>query len=226
MTVHLPPAARLRPLLPYLLDLLVPLAGYFLLHAAGLGDVWALTLAGSGTALVALVHSVRARRLDALGLLVAAELAVAVVVAAATDDPRLVLVRPAFYLAVGGTVNLVAAFVSRPLTYAAATPMATKGDPDRLAAYQRVWDHSEEFRAIHRRLAVIIGGGMLLFAAVRVLAVYTLSIGDALVAQEVPGILLIVVVLAVIRLNVPALTRLVDQEQAKGSTTAAVATTS
>jgi hypothetical protein len=39
----------LHTLLPTLLDLVIPTAGYFLLHWAGLPDVWALTIAGSAT---------------------------------------------------------------------------------------------------------------------------------------------------------------------------------
>ena len=60
-----PPAAtsRLRALLPTLLDLVIPTAGYFLLHWAGLPDVWALTIAGSATGVNAIVNSVRRRRL-------------------------------------------------------------------------------------------------------------------------------------------------------------------
>jgi hypothetical protein len=58
-----PPAAtsRLRTLLPTLLDLVIPTAGYFLLHWAGLSQVWALTIAGSATAVNAAVTTIRRR---------------------------------------------------------------------------------------------------------------------------------------------------------------------
>jgi hypothetical protein len=62
MTIHrAPPAAttRWRTLLPTLLDLVIPTAGYFLLHWAGLPDIWALTIAGSATGVNALVHTIR-----------------------------------------------------------------------------------------------------------------------------------------------------------------------
>ena len=134
-----PPAAatRLRALLPILLDLVIPTAGYFLLHWAGLSDVWALTVAGSATAVNAAVTTVRRGRLDALGLLVVAEIAVSVALAASTGDPRLVLARPAVYLAVAGVVNLISCVAGRPLSYTGAAPMATKGDPQRAVAYER-----------------------------------------------------------------------------------------
>ena len=211
-----PPAAtsRLRTLLPTLLDLVIPTAGYFLLHWAGLSDVWALTIAGAATAVNALITTIRRRRLDALGLLVVAEVAVSVALAAITQDPRLILARPAVYLAVAGVVNLVSCVAGRPLSYTAATPMATKGDPVRAVAYERAWDHSPELRAIHRQLTAGIGLALLVYAVLRVLIIYSFSTGTAVLGQEVPGLLLIALVVALIRLRVPRLRRIVDAEQA------------
>ena len=211
-----PPAAatRLRALLPILLDLVIPTAGYFLLHWAGLSDVWALTVAGSATAVNAAVTTVRRGRLDALGLLVVAEIGVSVALAASAGDPRLVLARPAVYLAVAGLVNLISCVAGRPLSYTGAAPMATKGDPERAVAYERAWHHSPELRAIHRQLTAAIGLAMIAYAAVRVLIVYSFSTGTALLAQEVPGLLLIALVVVLIRRRVPRLRRIVDAEQA------------
>jgi hypothetical protein len=90
-----PPAtSRWQALLPTLLDLVIPTAGYFLLHWAGLADIWALTIAGAATALNAAVTTIRRGRLDALGLLVVAEIAVSIALTVITEDPRLLLARP------------------------------------------------------------------------------------------------------------------------------------
>jgi hypothetical protein len=51
------------------------------------------------------------------------------------------------------------------------------------------------------------------YAVIRVLIVYSFSTGTAVLAQEVPGILLIALVV-LIRLRVPRLRRIVDAEQA------------
>jgi hypothetical protein len=216
MPTHPPsPAAtsRRRTLLPTLLDLVIPTAGYFVLHWAGLSDVWALTIAGSATALNALLTTVRRGRLDALGLLVVAEIAVSVALVASTGDPRLILARPAVYLAVAGVVNLVSCFAGRPLSYTAATPMATKGDPQRAVAYERAWHHSPELRTIHRQLTAGIGLAMVAYAVLRVLVVYSFSTATALLAQEIPGLLLVALVVVLIRRRVPRLRRIVDAEQ-------------
>ena len=210
------PAAtsRRRTLLPILLDLIIPTAGYFLLHRAGLSDVWALTIAGSATAVNAAVTTIRRGRLDALGLLIVAEIAVSVALVASTHDPRLILARPAVYLAVAGVVNLVSCFAGRPLSYTAATPMATKGDPQRAVAYERAWHHSAELRAIHRQLTAGIGVAMLLYAVLRVLIVYSFPTATAVLAQELPGLVLLALVVVLIRRRVPRLRRIVDAEQA------------
>jgi len=211
-----PPAAtsRWRVLLPTLLDLVIPTAGYFLLHWAGLPDTWALTIAGSATGVNALVNTIRRGRLDVLGLLVVAEVAVSVVLVVVTADPRLVLVRPAVYLAVAGVVNLVSCFAGRPLSYTASTPMATKGDPQRAVAYERAWHHSPELRRIHRQLTAGIGVALVAYAVIRVLIVYSFPTGTAVLAQEVPGIVLVALVVVLIRRRVPRLRRIVDAEQA------------
>jgi hypothetical protein len=211
-----PPAAtsRLRALLPTLLDLVIPTAGYFLLHWAGLSDAWALTIAGSATGVNALVHTIRRGRLDVLGLLVVAEVGVSVVLVVVTADPRLVLVRPAAYLAVAGVVNLVSCFAGRPLSYTASTPMATKGDPQRAVAYERAWHHSPELRGIHRQLTGGIGVALLAYAALRVVIVYSFPTGTAVLVQEVPALVLVALVVVLIRRRVPRLRRIVDAEQA------------
>jgi hypothetical protein len=143
-----------------------------------------------------------------------AEIGVSVALAAGTGDPRLILARPAVYLAVAGVVNLISCVAGRPLSYTASTPMATKGDPERAVAYERAWHHSPELRRIHRQLTAAIGVALVAYAVIRVLIVYSLPTGTAVLAQEVPGILLIALVVVLIRWRVPRLRRIVDAEQA------------
>src|SRR4029453_4131175 len=186
-----PPAtSRWQALLPTLLDLVIPTAGYFLLHWAGLADIWALTTPAAATPHTAAVPTIRGGRLDALGLLVVAEIAVSIALTVITEDPRLLLARPAVYLAVAGVVNLLSCVAGRPPSYTppalvagrplsstAATPMATKGEPERALAYERAWHHSPELRRIHRQLTAGIGVALVAYAVIRVLIVYSLPTG-------------------------------------------------
>jgi hypothetical protein len=205
---------RLAAFAPVILDFTVPVLGYFALHALGLSDVWALTVAGSATALVTVVNTARARKIDLFGILVAAELAASVALAVWTHNPRLVLARTGIYLVIFGAVLAWSGVSGRPMTYKSARPVATKGDPVRGRAYTAVWAKSPEFRAIHVRLSVAIGVLMIAYAALRLVIIFTASsVSQAVWAQEIPGIVMLVAVLGLIRLNVPKLRRIVDAEQ-------------
>jgi hypothetical protein len=192
----------------------VPTLGYFVLHALGMSDVWALTVAGSAAAVTTVVNTVRSRKIDLVGALVVAELAVSVGVALWTDNPKVVLARAALYLVIGGGVLIWSGLAGRAMTYPGARPMATKGDPVRSRAYTAAWANSAEFRGIHTRLSITIGALMIAYAAVRLVVIFLAhSVATAVWAQEVPGIVLLVAVLVLIRMNVPKLSRIVDAEQ-------------
>jgi hypothetical protein len=177
--------------------------------------VWALTIAGSATGVNALVNTTRRGRLDVLACWSSPRSPCRSSWWSLPPIPRLILVRPAVYLAISGLVNLVSCFADRPLFYTASTPMATKGDPERAVAYERAWHRSPELRRIHRQLTAGIGVVLVAYAVIRVLIVYSFPTGTAVLAQEVPALLLIaLVVVVLIRLRVPRLRRIADAEQA------------
>lgn len=209
---------RVRAAVPFLADLVIPTVAYFALHALGVADVWALTVAGAATGLNAVVGTVRRRRLDGVGVLIGCELALSVVLLVVTDDARVVLAKPAFYTALSAVFLLVSCRVGQPLVYQAAQPMATKGDPDRTVAYRLAWDSSPEFRRRERLITAGIGMALLVESVLRVVVVFSLPerrIDESLLLSQVPGVVLLVVVVALIRSQVPALRRIVDAEQAR-----------
>jgi hypothetical protein len=91
-----PSPTRLRALLPMLLDIGAPIIVYFILHSLGVGDVLALTMGGMITAINALVGTVRRRRLDSIGLLVVAEIALSIALLLITEDPRILLINSSY----------------------------------------------------------------------------------------------------------------------------------
>lgn len=209
---------RLRALVPTLLDIIVPVVVYFLLKKLGFGDFWALTLAGVGTGVYALVNTIRRRKLDFIGILVLLEIALSVALLFATDDPRVVAIKPAFYTALTGVAFLFTCVVGKPIIYTAVTPIATDGDPVRTEAYARAWDESANFRLRERLLTAAFGIGLLVEAVLRVYIVYHWSpakLDESFVISQLPGIVLIVAVLGFCRLQVPALSKTVDEIQAR-----------
>lgn len=207
---------RITAFVPIIIDLVVPTIGYFILHGLGMSVVWALTVAGSATIVTTAVNTVRARKIDVIGILVVVEVAASVALAIWTDNPRLVLARSALYLAVLGVVVTWSGIAGRPMSYPGARPMATKGDPVRGAAYTAAWQNSAELRRIHVRLSVIIGILIIAYAGLRLAIIFAASsASQAVWAEEIPGIILLVAAIGLIRLHVPKLQVIVDAEQAR-----------
>jgi len=211
-----PSPTRLRALLPMLIDIVAPILVYFILHSIGVGDVLALTIGGMVTAVNALVGTVRRRRLDSIGLLVVAEIALSIALLLIAQDPRILLIKPSFYVGFAAIYAFATCLVGRPIGFESAKPMATKGVPERLAAYERAWERSPEFRRTERVITAVWGVAFLADAVLRVLVVYSFSahqVGESLLLSQGPGIVLIGAALLFTRWRVPIIRTIVDAQQ-------------
>jgi hypothetical protein len=178
--------------LPYLLDFLVPLAAYYALTSAGLSSFWSLTIGGALTGVISVATTVRRGKLDGLGLLVIAEIALGLVLIATTRDPRLVLARSSLYLALAGIWVLASAVTGRPVTTNTSKAFAARSDGENgIAAVDWLAANSAPFLRIHRRLSALWGGMFLLYAVVRVIIIYSTSVSRAVSISEIPGIVAI-----------------------------------
>jgi hypothetical protein len=183
------PAARLLALLPYALDIVLPVASYATLKALGASTFWALAVGGLLTAGNSLVNTVRRRRLDKLGALVLLEVALGLVLDFVVRDPRLMLARGSLYLAIGGLWMLANAFTARPLTVDAAKPMAAKGGPKGIAAYEWCAANDARFVRIHRVLSLVWSLMFLAYAVLRVVIIYSASsVDQSIWLNEIPGL--------------------------------------
>jgi hypothetical protein len=207
---------RLRGLMPMLIDIVAPIVVYFILHSLGVADVLALTIGGMVTAINALAGTVRRRRLDSIGLLVVAEIALSIALLLITQDPRILLIKPSFYVGFAAIYAFATCLVGRPIGFESAKPIATKGDPERLAAYERAWERSPEFRRTERVITAAWGVAFLADAILRVLVVYSFSanqVGESLLLSQGPGIVLIGAALLFTRWRVPIIRTIVDAQQ-------------
>jgi hypothetical protein len=114
-----------------LLDLVIPIVGYYVLRTCGLSEFWSLTLAGVATAVHTVVGTVRRRSLDSLGTLVVLELALSAVLFTVTRDPRIVLLKPSFYTALAACYLFYTCLTARPFTVQSSRPFATRGNEER-----------------------------------------------------------------------------------------------
>jgi len=207
------PVSRFRAFLPFLLDLVVPIVAYFVLHGLGVSDVVALTVGGLATGVNATIGTIRRRRLDGIGLLVVLEIALSIGLLFVTNDARILLIKPSFYVALAAIYAFITCIVGRPIGYEAAKPFASRGDPTRLAAYELAWERSSTFRRVERIVTLGWGLAFCADAILRVIVVFSFTpeqIGQSLVLSQLPGVAAIAIAVGITRRFVPTLRRIVE----------------
>jgi hypothetical protein len=212
-----PTRGGLLGVLPYLLDLIVPIVVFYALSKAGVSDFWALTAGGVLTLVVTAVNTFRHGKLDSLGLLVVLELALSVVLTFAVHNARLVLARPSLYIAVAAGWILWKSFSGRPVTVDTSKPMALKGaGPQRAVAYEWCVENSPEFLRIHRIVSGIWFAVFLAYAVLRLVIIYSVhDLKESVWLTEVPGIIGIVLCMVASARAGNKLEKIVDAQQAQ-----------
>lgn len=164
---------------PVLMDLVVPVAGYYLLRAAGLTPLLALVLAGAPTVAFLVGQAVKRRRVDALGAFVLVVVLACIAVSLVTGDPRFLLAKAGVFTGLIGVGFLATLLLARPLPFTLARAMLAR-TPAREALHTGSWDQMWEwhpwFRRVWRVDTLIWAFGLLADGAVRVLMAYALPV--------------------------------------------------
>ncbi|QWF80198.1 hypothetical protein HUW46_03617 [Amycolatopsis sp. CA-230715] len=156
-----------------LVDVVLPLAGYYALRAFDVAETTALVLSGLPPALRVAVTFARTRRVDAMGLFVVLLVLLNLGTAALTGDARLLLVRGGWLsLLIAGWMLGSLVLGSRPVTYLACRSLLV-GKADHL---DRLWEAHASFRQVWRRLTAIWGGATLFGCALNIVTAYTLPV--------------------------------------------------
>jgi intracellular septation protein A len=184
---QLPPARlrnRLEPLaMIAVFDIAGPLVTYSMVRSAGLGAVPALLLSGVFPALGVLLGFARHRRVDAVGVLVLAGVAVGTILGLVTGNERLILVEGSVPTAIFGLACLGSLWASRPLIFRFALEFigadtATGHD------FAARWQYAG-FRRVFRLLTLVWGAAYLAEAAARVVIIEMASTGTALTVSKI-----------------------------------------
>jgi hypothetical protein len=164
-------------------DIAGPLAAYSVLRSAGLTAVMALVISGVFPVLGVTITAIRNRRLDAIGALVLAGIAVGTVLGLVSHSARLVLLEGSVPTAVFGFACLGSLRARRPLMFRFALEFA---GPDTAKGREMIglWQH-EGFRRVLRIITAVWGAGFLVEAALRVVIVYNTSTGTALASSKI-----------------------------------------
>lgn len=171
-----------------LMDTVGPIATFFVLNALGVPPLAAMIYGTLVAVASTVVNTVKRKRLDAIGVLVIAEITASIVMQLLIHDVRLLMAKPSVYSLIGGVFVLSTLFRGQPITYIGARPMATKGDPERSRAYDLAWENSAPFRAIHRTATLGWGIAFLADAVLRVVILYALPPDRSLLLSNAPHI--------------------------------------
>ncbi len=182
---HTAPTRSARPgaaFAPLAVDVVAPLAGYFLLHSAlGLGQVAALGLASIVPAARTVLGLARERRINTWAALMLTVNLIGLALAGVTGDARLMIAKDGLLSGAVGLAVLVSALAAaRPLMSGVLMPFLTKGDPLRTAAWERLAGGraagSQAFRRHERTFSAVWGLALLGECVARVVGAFTLPV--------------------------------------------------
>ena len=169
--------------MPVVFDIAGPLVAYQLLRSAGQSAVSALVLSGVFPALGVLAGLVRHRRVDVLGILVLAGIAVGTILGLLSGNARLVLLEGSVPTAMLGLFCLASLWSSRPLIYRFALEFMGADTP-KGRDFAALWRYPG-FRHVFRLFTVVWGVTYLAEAVARVVIVETTSTATALTVSKV-----------------------------------------
>jgi hypothetical protein len=164
-------------------DIAGPLVAYNLLRSAGFGTVAALVLSGVFPAVKVIAGIIKHRRVDAVGALVLAGIAVGALLGLVSHNPKLVLDEGSVGTGVFGLLCLGSLTREEPLMYRLA--MEFIGPDSRQGReFTNLWQY-KEFRHIFRVVTAVWGIAYLVEAGARIVIVANTSTGTAFAISKV-----------------------------------------
>ena len=167
-------AATLRPLV---IDIGIPLGTYYLLRDAFGVSLWlSLALSSIGPAVRSVAGLVKERKLNLLAVLMLAVNLAGIGISFLTGDPRAMIAKDSIVSSVIAFAILGSVALRRPLMSAGLRPIMTKGNSERMAAWDRLSMTSARFRRLELAFSAIWGLVLLAECAARLVGAYTLPV--------------------------------------------------
>jgi hypothetical protein len=160
-----------------IVELALPLGGYYGLRAAGVNPWLALVVPALLTVPFIAYSAIRQRRVDAVALFALAFILVGTVMTLVTGDPRTLLVRDSWIFGAVGLWVLATLFTQHPFMRSASRAVVTaKVGEEGYRQWDTRWDNDSGFRGHLRVLTAVWGAGFALDAVVRIVLAYSLPI--------------------------------------------------
>ncbi|GAA0372293.1 hypothetical protein GCM10009530_23100 [Microbispora corallina] len=173
------------------LDVVIPLAVFYLARGAGVNQWLALLLAALAPAAGIGWTWARQRRLDATGVFVIVSMALSLLVAFVTGDARVLLARESWLTGAVGLWILGSLATGRPFLLDVAGKVSPAGVARRVDS---LWAGNRVFRRWVMLASLAWGAAFLLDAAIRVVFAYTLTVDSVPAAGT--GALIVLIALA------------------------------
>jgi hypothetical protein len=158
----------LKRMVPVLfVDVALPLAVFFLLQGYGVSTLLSLILAGLSPGLNNLRIWAKSRRLEPLGMIVIAFMAVGAIASLISGSVFFALIKESFLTATFGLICLASLAAGRPLMFYVNRQFVAGDDPELLAWWNGLWQ-VEGFRAAQRFITAVWGVVYLIEALARV----------------------------------------------------------
>jgi hypothetical protein len=164
------------------LDIAGPLVIYSLLCSHGASQVSALIHSGAAPAASVVISAAQHHRIELVGALILAGIALTAIVGWASGDPRLILAQDSMLTGTFGVVCLASLRSGRPLMFRVAVEFMGEDNP-RGQEFASRWRHPG-FRHAFRVITAVWGIAYLTEAAVRIVIIETLTTGTALAASR------------------------------------------
>jgi len=165
-------------LIPLALDVAVPLGLYYLLKDAfGVSLVLSLALSSVIPAVRSIVQFVRARRIEALAILMVAVNVAGIVVSFTTGNPRMMVAKDSVISSVIGIGILISVWRGQPIMSAGLKPFMTKGRAQAIAAWDALTSADKQFRGYERRYSTVWGLALLADCVARVILAFLVPVG-------------------------------------------------
>jgi hypothetical protein len=163
-------------------DIGAPIVLYYILHAAGVPNLIALSITAVPPALAAICKLAVKRRTDAVALVVLATIVVSICISVVAHSPRFLLARDGLITALWGIWFIATLSARRPAAFIFSRPFMEGRKLLGTLSWDYLWQTDARFRRIWRTSTVIWGTAMLADAVIRVVMSYSLPI------DVVPGL--------------------------------------
>ena len=171
-------ASLLTVLRPLAIDIALPLGIYYVVGSVlGAPQVWALASASAVSAGRALWSTVRERQVNGVAVLMLALTLAGLLVTFVTGNARLMIAKDSGVSSVAGLVMIWSVLRGRPLMAPALEPYLTRGNPDRIRAWQHLTAKSVTFAKHLAHYTMVWAVALLVECLMRIAGAFLLPIG-------------------------------------------------